>query len=97
MCHAVGVTYALYSAATQASTGPSDATPLELLAFGALFAALGICALVFRAPLWEIYQGMSPRMGPGMARFQYVLSCLTVPSVFAVVGTFSFVLGLVRI
>ena len=23
-------------------------------------------------------------MGPGMARFQYVLSCLIVPSVFAV-------------
>jgi hypothetical protein len=83
ICHAVRLTYLLHSAATPASTGPSQATPLELLAFGALLAALGISALVFRAGLWEIYQGMSPQMGPLMARSQYVISCLVCPAIFA--------------
>jgi hypothetical protein len=97
ICHALSVTYLLYSAATPGSTGPSQATPLELLAFGAPLAALGISALMFRARLWEIYQGMSPRMGPLMARSQYVISCLVCPAIFAVVGTIAFVLGLVRV
>ena len=69
----------------------------RLLAVGAVFAALGISALVFRAPLWSVYQGVSRRMGPRMGRFQYVISCLVVPTIFAVVGIFAFVLGLVRI
>jgi hypothetical protein len=97
MCDAVGVTHQLYSAATQASTSSSDATPLELLALGALFAALGICALVFRRQLRNIYPSA---IGPGSAgvnRFMYFISCLAVPALFAVVGTFAFVLGLVRI
>ena len=97
MCDAVGVTQLLYSAARQASASPSDATPLELLALGGLFAALGICALVFRRQLRNIYPSAS---GPGSASvngFMYFISCLAVPGLFAVVGTFAFVLGLVRI
>jgi len=97
MCHAVGVTHLLYAAATQASASPSEATPLELLALGALFAALGICALVFRRQLRNIYPSASGPGSAGANRFMYFISCLAVPALFAVVGTLAFVLGLARI
>ena len=91
------MTYVLYAAATQAGRGPSHTTPLELLAGGAALAALGISALIFRAPRWTVYQGMSRPMGPHMSRFQYVISCLISPAIFAVAGLFGLGLGLVRI
>jgi len=97
ICHAFTVTYLLFSASTPASTGPSQATPLELLAFGALLAALGISALVFRARLWSAYPAVSRPMGPGMARFLYFISCLLVPAIFAVTGFAAFVTGIVRL
>jgi hypothetical protein len=87
----------LHEAAAPETNGASRTTPLELLALGVLCAALGISALMFRARLWEVYQGMSRPMGPIMARFQYFISCLLVPAIFAVFGIVALVLGLVRI
>jgi hypothetical protein len=62
-----------------------------------VFTALGVSALVFRARLWNIYQGMTRPMGPAMSRFQYFISCLLGPAVFAVAGFAAFVTGIVRI
>jgi hypothetical protein len=97
MCHDVSVTGMLSAAATPGTNGTSQATALQLLCFGALFAALGISALVFRSRLWTVYQGMTRPMGPTMARFQYVISCLVSPAMFAFLGIVAFVLGLIRI
>jgi hypothetical protein len=88
----------LHEAAAPGTNGASQpATPIELLIGGVVFTALGVSALVFRTPLWNIYQGMARPMGPAMSRFQYFISCLLVPAIFAVMGLLAFVSGIVRI
>jgi hypothetical protein len=88
----------LHEAAAPGTNGASPpATPIELLIFGVVFTALGVAALVFRARLWNIYQGMTRPMGPAMSRFQYFISCLLTPAIFAVMGFAVFVTGIVRI